>query len=133
MRGSKSGKASGQRRGRTKWAWTEGQRWRQAGGVERGDVGASWGLDSQQDGRGLCRGVKKRLLAKLGLGVGWPPRLALGCSPLKALNASRGPWAGASTPGQVGECFPAPCMCGPVSDCQHVRGSPAWASGPSLG
>ena len=59
--------------------------------MERGEVGASWGLDSQQDGRGLCRGVKKTLPAKLGLGVGRPPRQALGCSPLKPLNASRGP------------------------------------------
>lgn len=66
MRGSKPGKASGQRRGGTKWAWTEGQRWRQAGGVGRGEVGASRGLNSQQDGRGLCRGVKKRLPAKPG-------------------------------------------------------------------
>lgn len=40
MRGSKPGTASRQRRSRTKWAWTEGQRWRQAGGVKRGEVGA---------------------------------------------------------------------------------------------
>lgn len=71
-----------------------------------------------------------------GLDVGLPPRQVLRLlvgSTSKAPNASLSPQAGESTPGQVGECFPSPCMCGRVSHCQHVRGSPAWDSCPDQG
>lgn len=90
----------------------EAGRW----GEERRGRSLAEGLGSQQDGSSLCRGVKKRLPARLDSGVGWPPRQALGRSPLatqvRALSASRGPRAGESTPGQVGECFPAPACVG---------------------
>lgn len=33
------------------------------------------------------------------------------------------PQASESTPGQVGECFPAHCMCGRVSHCPHIEGA----------
>lgn len=76
-------------------------------------------------------GRREDLLAGLGCGmdsagpeaVSWQYQVRLSMP-------SGGPQAGESTPGQVAECFPVPCVCGQVSHCLHISGSPAWDSGP---